>query len=355
MLFKYTSEGELMKHKEVHKEINCKNCDYKCTSDVQLLKHKEVHMEIQCEQCDFKTTTRHELETHIKSHGTNMNQIPDVNLLTENVSLKRQVQSLTGNYDRLSTMYKSMKEETKTQVNDCKSELLEAQELLRVALAENEKLRETNDIQNNLWKMWLKQHKEDNEKNKTQNTGNPEPADANDDNDDEDSEDPLDPVEAFLANRRRGFARTNPAAPPQPKNKTKPNEPRAPPTVAPAPAQSPDPTPAPTDRETSRNSSKRYCHFWNNSGNCTFRNCIFLHEKAPFCNYDGQCNRNKCMFSHKKQNKSFLFNPTSNPRSRSAGQNAPPPPPPYWGAPPPWAQWGNPWMMAGPRGNQGQY
>ena len=64
-----------------------------------------------------------------------------------NVSLKRQLHALTDNYDRLTTMYKSMKEEAKVQVSECKKELAEAQENLRVALTENEKLRESNDIQ----------------------------------------------------------------------------------------------------------------------------------------------------------------------------------------------------------------
>ena len=54
--------------------------------------------------------------------------------------------------------------------------------------------------------------------------------------------------------------------------------------------------------------SKKFCHFWNNMGKCTYQKCKFLHEKSPTCKYDGFCNRQKCMFSHVKQNMAFLSN-----------------------------------------------
>ena len=48
---------------------------------------------------------------------------------------------------------------------------------------------------------------------------------------------------------------------------------------------------------------KQYCHYFNNSGHCTFeektgQKCKFLHEKAPVCKFNGSCNRKKCMYSH---------------------------------------------------------
>ena len=127
------------------------------------------------------------------------------------------------------------------------------------------------------------------------------------------------------------------------------------------------------ENNTGRN-FKRYCHYWNNSGNCTFKNCIFLHKKSPICKFDGSCNRKKCMYSHSKQDKSFLASKLRSPPSRMAWQTPPssprltappqlrrPVPPPslgavispapptasYWAPPAPWTHWANPWLMSG--------
>ena len=125
-------------------------------------------------------------------------------------------------------------------------------------------------------------------------------------------------------------------------------------------------------------STQRFCHFWNNSGKCTFKNCIFAHEKSPVCKFDGHCNRKKCMFSHVKQNGSFLAGSRSSqpprivwprmspsprttgpPSPRVAAPSAPTRSAQYWGQPrpAPWASWTNPWMVSasGPMGMNTNY
>ena len=79
-------------------------------------------------------------------------------------------------------------------------------------MTENEKLRESNDIQNELWKIWLKEHEDKNIE--TGKAENGEPTNVNVDvNEEEDREDDVeDTVTAFLRNRRQGFTRTNSAA-----------------------------------------------------------------------------------------------------------------------------------------------
>ena len=90
--------------------------------------------------------------------------------------------------------------------------IVEAQENLRVALTENEKLRESNDIQNKLWKIWLKAHEDKNIEIEKAENGEPTTVNV-DDNEEEDKEDDVeDPLTAFLRNRRQGFTRTNSAA-----------------------------------------------------------------------------------------------------------------------------------------------
>ena len=55
-------------------------------------------------------------------------------------------------------MSKKGRDEMKDKLGEYKIELEEVQENFRVAEAENEKLRVTNDIQNNLSKLWMEEH-----------------------------------------------------------------------------------------------------------------------------------------------------------------------------------------------------
>ena len=341
-----------------HEEVLCEICSCIFTSEEEFQKHQEGHKEtvLLCERCDYKTTDEAELKIHMESHNTNTT---GNDLLSENVTLKRQNQILTDSYERLVKLYEKLKDESKNELGEFKKNLEEAQENLRVALVENEKLRETNDVQHNLWKIWLKKHEED------ENKLRGESIEKEKESVEKDSEDTEDLVDSFLANRRNGFSRTNPA------ESAKPNAAKK------APLKK---DPINTNKNTNTNTnihktrpdppnnntsySKRYCYYWNNIGSCSFRNCIFLHEVAPVCNYDGKCNRNKCMFVHKKQNKSFLSNRTGPPRAPTQNHRPPPQRTMEWGsanpsswrpAPPaPWSQtqWRSPWVMAGSMGNQ---
>ena len=209
-------------------------------------------------------------------------------------------------------------------------------------------------------------------------------------------------VTAFLHNRRHGFRRTNPSFQAEPKSK----EPQKNSSKTlqelfknssreKVPVRSNSTNHVPHRNNTNNSgfrenvtnnihnsgsvkSVKRYCHYWNNSGNCTFRNCIFAHEKSPICNFDGKCHRKKCMYSHMKQTRPFLYNkqriswprthpspwtmaPPSQQTSSISSQTMPPPPPPrttapppppqtpYWSPPAPWAHLAtNPWMVSRP-------
>ena len=76
-------------------------------------------------------------------------------------------------------MYNGLKEDSKKSVEEVKKELSDTQETLRIAVSECEKLKETNDIQSNLWKIWLKEHN-DNDGKKTSNSNK----DVSDDHED---------------------------------------------------------------------------------------------------------------------------------------------------------------------------
>ena len=196
----------------------------------------------------------------------------------------------------------------------------------------------------------------------TAKEGNKTTSDSSD-NGTVDEDDVDDPVNTYLRNMRNGFKRVNPTTAAEPNSQRKPTESCPPPPKNTSNKQSTAGVPGASRNNVeakSNNRGKRYCHFWNNAGGCTFRNCIFEHEKAPLCNYDGKCNRKKCMFSHVKQDMTFLENGPHSP-SYPAGpfppqQGWPAMPPPFWGAPPaPWAQqWGNPWESMG-MGNSRNY
>ena len=354
----FHTEDELNYHlQNTHVEILCETCSCIFTTEEDLKKHQEGHdvTSLNCKKCEYKTTDKTELETHMESHEASST---GNNLLSENVTLKRQNQILTDSYERLVKLYNNLKEESNKEVGEYKKNLEEAQENLRVALTENEKLRETNDVQHNLWKIWLQKHGEEDNKQSEKNM------EMEKESTDDNSEDTEDLVATFVRNRRNGFIRTNPAAPAQSKaaniaqaKKVSINE-----NISYNPR-----TRANHPNNNSTNKSKRYCYYWNNIGSCSFRNCIFLHEVAPVCKYDGNCNRNKCMYVHKKQNKSFLSNQPAQPRS-TAPKHRPssqrtgewsPSQPSYWSPTPPapWSQtqWRSPWVMTGSMGNQRQF
>ena len=289
---------------------NCRKCKYVATCTTELKKHIEtVHIDrgsYGCTHCDFTTTSDDDLKEHMQYHSNEDNQVPNDEILAENIKLKAELTALSDSYERLTAMYKVLKEEKRAGGNESKKELEEAQENLRVALTENEKLRETNNIQNNLCKIWMKEHNENEKETEIV-------VDEQLENNEEDL------VTTFLQNRRRGFKRTSPSSPAEQKSKDSthyvPNR-----NIT----NNSDSHRNIPNKSKSSGSTKRYCHFWNNSGNCTFRNCIFLHEKSPVCNFDGKCNRKKCMYSHMKQNRSFLAGNQRFHPSRTSWPRTPP-------------------------------
>ena len=273
--FKCISQNELVKHKDTHKEPAteqhmCNKCSHSAASLIDLethvkSNHNQAEQSFKCEKCNFVTASATTLQTHREVHETP--QVPNDDLVAENATLKREVQGLTDSYDRLTGMYTSMKEETKKNVGDCMKELLEAQENLRVALAENEKLKETNDIQNNLWKIWIEEHKD--KDNATKNDTPSKPSNVEEDAEDTD-DDIEDPVTAFLRNRRKGFTRTNPTAPPEPTSGRKSTEARPPPepqsTSTNKNSDKNGPTNnGPSNKSTSSNSGSSHTGFSNSS------------------------------------------------------------------------------------------
>ena len=228
----------------------------------------------------------------------------------ENVLLKRKLRIMEESYDRLMNMFQKQQNESKDKALTFKVEIEAATESFRVAKAENEKLKEVNEVQHKLWKIFVDKFEKGEKSNDTRPGNNPDKkagSSAPKSNDDEEivieDEEDIDlesSYEEWLKDtRRRGFKRTTPTSNPEKNDgngngfggkKTK---------------KTFDRTESNQDEPT-RTDFIKYCHNWNNYGKCTFENCRFVHENAPLCKFDGDCKRQKCMFSHKKQNMHFL-------------------------------------------------
>ena len=213
-------------------------------------------------------------------------------------------------------------------------------------MSECEKLKETNNIQSNLWKIWLKEHSEEEKrstkpsKNKHSDVAEKEVLEV------EENDEGEDPVSVFLRNKRNGFSRVSPAAPSQP-NSLQNHLERAKHLYTKNTQKDYSSHNNFPHRSSQSQNTKKYCHYWNNVGTCSYRNCKFSHEKSPVCKFDGRCTRIKCMFTHQRQNKSFLAEKQRAPPSRTSKSSHPAPPvwatrspQQHWSPPTPWTQWG---------------
>ena len=119
---------------------------------------------------------------------------------------------------------------------------------------ENTKLKENNDVQTRVWKVWL-------DKQETRK-GNENEEFLGKENEDE--------KEVYEVRKDRGFKK---------RYIREEND---------------------HDGEMSKK-RKKFCHFWNN-GKCKYRDseCWYLHRESPECRYGGECKFKRCMYYHPK-------------------------------------------------------
>ena len=344
--------------------INCTVCNNCFNSKADLEEHMKLHDEVtesyQCDICAFKAVSKGDLEKHRGEVHTSITIVssggPDKVENENNESVEavtRKLKMMEDSYDRLMALYTKQQNEYKANTLVLKSELENTYESLRVAKKENEKLKDINDTQHKLWKIFVNKFEEkeaevnvDKEKlcketmNATKQVIAEEIEIVEDDNEDETEE----TYQKWLENtRKRGFKRSSPASPPErnvgenvAKNVVK----KSYAEVAASKGNKENQEKLP---EKPSQSFVRYCHNWNNFGKCNFERCRFAHENAPICTFDGNCTRSKCMFTHKKQNMHFLSKRTQvNPWQTMGGSWSNPfsfPPNPWMNPTPP-----NPWI-----------
>ena len=211
----------------------CKNFFDKA-SDLQL--HEEMpSLSFLCDLCSFEAASDDDLNKHkIDEHSDDQpvpataqqveNNGKNMNCDEENIELKRKLRMIEDSYDRLIHMFQKQQLESKDKALAYKSELEGVNECLRVVKTETEKLKEINETQHKLWKIFLnKIEKQDAEKvddkKKSKPDGNkekPSPTNSDDDIEIVDDDDELDTESSYQEwlkdSRSRGFKRSNPTS-----------------------------------------------------------------------------------------------------------------------------------------------
>ena len=191
--------------------------------------------------------------------------------------------------------HKEYRAEVEKEVEQSKAEMVELQEKLKNSNEENERLKEMNDIQNRLWKVWLKEHDEvevekdvtEDKKNKKERKRSKrmekmdEKLDARVEYTDSETESGEEEKEIYEVQKVRGFKKRN--------------------------EDSKEGRFQDGKNRDMKQERRRFCHFWNNR-RCRYREseCRFLHEESPECRFGREYNV-RCMFYHpQKENFSLL-------------------------------------------------
>ena len=259
-------------HKQVHIDqitYPCDLCDYEGTSDDHLAEHKH---------------SKHASQGKVSKPVLEVGKEPLPELEKENDELKRKLRTIEENYDRLMLIFQKQQTEMKDKILAFKIQVETATESYRVAKTENEKLKEVNDIQQKLWKVFLNKFEKEEAVKKNDNSdpkpnpASPEPVDEEivvktvDENEDIDLEATYE--EWLTDTRRRGFKRG------APKNAAEYNRVQKERTEERTRSQNnaPPRSHSPAGNDGPRQEVIRYCHFWNNHGKCTLNNCVYAHQ-----------------------------------------------------------------------------
>ena len=315
----------------------CEYCDFQ-GQEVDVMKEHiiEIHTKkekdgrFSCCDCDYKSKKKQELLTHFRNEhmntGNSLNKV-DNDDGEPTINIKEEYRKLKNNFERLNTMFQESLQEVDKVKSEYTAKIAEATEKYRVALKENEELKEKVDILFKLGRGYIDriEPRKDNdtpvitvEKEKNDEVETPD--------------DDIECLTAWATNKYRGFKRVSPTASSL--------RSKGPPTTSPGAATTPRPdqsspsSPGPSTAQLSVNErlqnlaknnpttrpnpdvngQPQYCHFFTNYGRCNFeektgKRCKFLHKTAPMCKKGLSCTRTRCMFTHPNtggQNSPFL-------------------------------------------------
>ena len=193
--------------------------------------------------------------------------------------VKVENEKLRESNDSLEMKKEEYREEVEREVEKSKVVRTEFQEKIKEVMVENEKLKEenkrlkeTNDVQNRLWKVWLKEHDKGEtgkDENKRMEKLDKE-LDVRVEEIDVENEFKEKEKEVYETQKVRGFKK-----------------------------RSEDSKGERYQNGEMKQERRKFCHFWNN-GRCRYRDseCWFLHEESPVCRFGRECKVRRYMFYH---------------------------------------------------------
>ena len=231
--------------------------------------------------------------------------------------LENDFKELRENYERLIAINKRLNEQTKDKEYALEVNIEEFRNGYEQAKAENIKLKDNLETQNKLWKIWLEkfdgtQNREiinaETSENLTSKVDNDDEILLIEDEDDTEGDETDFIYQQYLNNQKQSGHAAKTIVEEEvkcnicsftAKSKFKLREHIA--NIH-------------KEKSQRRPNVIQYCHFWNNTGSCSYeakngKPCKFAHQKALICKFDGVCGRKRCMYSHQRQNQPFLAPP----------------------------------------------
>ena len=326
---------ELKSHIQINHTYDCEVCDFVGQGEEVMEDHiLDLHAQpdsdkvYRCDDCNFNSANKTSFGKHYKSsHGSKSKQKNHSGPAYNNdddgkQKVEAELRQLRNNFERLEGMYHESLEEVNQVKSEYEAKLIRANDNQTRMMSENEVLKEKIDVLFKLGRSYLNRENRNMEKETV--------TEANAEEDDEiqvieENVENVENLQAWTTNKLRGFKRVNPATKAAPKasasvpSAVKPKAPTSPPpaSTASTPPPGPTTTPSPPASEAANEHSRKYCHYFVNTGKCNYEErtglkCKFEHKTAPMCNFGLICTQAKCMFSHPKingaNNNSFLGN-----------------------------------------------
>ena len=333
------SKEDLNNHIMNTHAYKCNICDLTITGEVCMEDHildkhavPDADNTFKCDDCTFETKDKNTFGKHYKdNHGHEASKLKQSRSAhnDENKKLVLELKEIKNNFERLESLYHESLEEVNQVKAEYEAKIIHLNENYEGAKIENEALKEKVDILFKLGRSYIDNATKNSNKSDNKKA---EPESSRDITNLDDDNEVIEVIENNTSRdetlrywtkmKMRGFKRVSPTTPSisnhtlsprqnvESLQKQKQPSPSVPQQEPPRPPPSPGPRPT-TDSSTSFVKGK-YCHYFVNTGNCSFeektgKKCKFEHKKAPMCLFGINCARPKCQFSHPNFNGNVNF------------------------------------------------
>ena len=157
-------------HVNPARKFECSTCKNTFNTEQELEEHIKLHERAEsvenfkCDFCNHKALTVDDLEKHVHDEHDAPKQSEEDMVMNKSVGeqeMSRKLRMIEDSYDRLMTLFKRKQSEHSDKELAFKIELEEVNEKLRVIKTENQKLKEINETQHKLWKIFVEKVEKD--------------------------------------------------------------------------------------------------------------------------------------------------------------------------------------------------